>query len=129
MTDSTAIESEVPAAVKAAPLGYTQDGPRSATFDASAFGFGTLTFGEPSYGRFTSFHRAQYAGDEQAEALLLRAFVKRATGSGFPKADDPLKKWVEFVADQPLSSMSAVIFAASYFSNILAAEIKPAGNG
>jgi hypothetical protein len=130
MTDSTAIESEVPAEAKqAGPLGYTQDGPRSATFDASRFGYGTLTFAEPLYGRFKAFQRAQFQGDEDAEALMLRAFVKRASGTGFPKTDAPLKAWADFVANEPLSSVAAVLSAASYFSDVLAKDVNPAGNG
>lgn len=130
MNDSPASETAVTetAAIQV-PAGYVQDGPRSATFDASAHGLGTLIFSEPQFGRWRDFLRANQDKDPRAPAMMLRALVRRSSSGAFPKSTDPLTKWTEFIDEQPYRVIDAVSAAAIYFAAQCEKATVAEGNG
>ena len=112
--------------------GYSVEGKRAARY-AVERGLGVVDFGEPTAGEWDEFHhgRANGARSVDSVATALRACVKRATGSSWPKPEEDLARWTAWFRGLPLSSANALDVAVCAFMVQMndADQEEAAGNG
>lgn len=131
MNDSPASEqaAEPTAGQLTPPAGYEQTEPRCAVFNVPALGFGSIQFGEPSFGRWRDFQSAIERSDQRGWIFMLRALIRRSSAANFPRPSDSIEKWDAYFAEAPYRHVDQLIAAAKYFVEACKKAEREEGNG
>ncbi len=114
-----------------APAGYEPVGDRGATFDATRFGLGRVTFGEPTASGFARFEALHNAGrpSHEVTAAGLRACVASTSGLTWPKPEDAIDRWFDWFGALKLGAARALMRAlTAYVDQLTKADETDAGN-